>query len=493
MTFEILKSQQEEWSPLYLSDDEYIKYQTKMDSGKIIWVCGEEIRSDKCADISEEFYDNWNDAVNAYITEYNNKASGSEIEFEMTDYRKDSAQYQYIKKINGTIVEQGEWCTYSKIGSDVSNSPALYTKIRAAWAKAVTEYKTKNGIETVSSFIDTKKEEIKEALKAEDEKYAEPMDMIPPMMETALPKAASDPCNFVEELMKAVATTITRINGIPNPLEILSYEFKAAKHNFKLELTKASDNLSTMVNPALTPMYDEFDECKDYFAELDAGHEEFVKAHANDIMTFNIVMADYTSGSSMGDTSYNSKDGEDPLYDPSADAKQAELDIDNIQSAATDISSKGFNDVTYTIISSNNGKNKTVPNDVSQHVKDALNNCFIPLRAAWEVYCKQNGLKKPYGWTISSGYRPASYNAGVAGSSKTSAHMYGYAIDVHPHNKEYTKLAEFIVAYCKNNKNVTYDQILHEYKKGSSTNWIHIGFKNYKNQQRKQYNPKMVV
>lgn len=67
---------------------------------------------------------------------------------------------------------------------------------------------------------------------------------------------------------------------------------------------------------------------------------------------------------------------------------------------------------------------------------------------------------------ITSWYRGEKLNDSISGSSKTSAHMQGYAIDCHVKGMSVYDLCTFASKHCN-----MYDQIIHEYGR-----WMHISF-----------------
>jgi zinc D-Ala-D-Ala carboxypeptidase len=71
---------------------------------------------------------------------------------------------------------------------------------------------------------------------------------------------------------------------------------------------------------------------------------------------------------------------------------------------------------------------------------------------------------------ITSWLRTAELNAIIPGSSKTSAHMEGYAIDCHVGSMSPYLLCTKVHKFLKDN-GIEFDQIIHEY--GS---WMHISF-----------------
>lgn len=104
------------------------------------------------------------------------------------------------------------------------------------------------------------------------------------------------------------------------------------------------------------------------------------------------------------------------------------------------------------------------------HLKELCTKILEPLRVEIGLPIKVN-----------SGYRGPKLNAAIAGSSKTSAHQYGYAADIvcpaYGNAKEFCKYVE---KFLKDN-NIPFDQILYEFD-----SWVHIGIRNGKGLQREQ-------
>lgn len=91
-----------------------------------------------------------------------------------------------------------------------------------------------------------------------------------------------------------------------------------------------------------------------------------------------------------------------------------------------------------------------------------------PLREAWGSAIR-----------INSGYRCPELNQAVGGVA-TSAHCEGWAVDMYPINKKFTKFKQFIVDYLKDK---TFDQAIIE--KSGHSQWIHLGLWS-RGRQRKQ-------
>ena len=106
----------------------------------------------------------------------------------------------------------------------------------------------------------------------------------------------------------------------------------------------------------------------------------------------------------------------------------------------------------------------------TEHLKELCEKILEPLRVKIGLPIKVN-----------SGYRGPKLNAAIPGSSKTSAHQYGYAADIvcpaYGNAKEFCK---YVVKFLNDNK-IAFDQVLYEYD-----SWVHVGIRNGKGLQRKQ-------
>lgn len=117
----------------------------------------------------------------------------------------------------------------------------------------------------------------------------------------------------------------------------------------------------------------------------------------------------------------------------------------------------------------------TPTEEIKEHLKELTETILDPLRKAWGSAI-----------VINSGYRCDELNKAVKGSA-TSAHTIGYAVDMHPLKGGNKKFIEFVYNFLKTN-NIAFDQLINEYPdKNGTPSWIHIGLKNRKGQQRKQY------
>lgn len=86
---------------------------------------------------------------------------------------------------------------------------------------------------------------------------------------------------------------------------------------------------------------------------------------------------------------------------------------------------------------------------------------------------------------VSSGYRCPELNKACSKSSKTSAHMSGYAVDMHPANGEKKKFHRFVERFLLDN-HIGFDQIICEYPdKNGVPSWTHLGIRNSEGKQRR--------
>lgn len=82
---------------------------------------------------------------------------------------------------------------------------------------------------------------------------------------------------------------------------------------------------------------------------------------------------------------------------------------------------------------------------------------------------------------INSGFRCKRLNTAVGGS-KTSAHMTGFAADLYPWNKQFTKFVEYMKKWAETHD---FDQILIE-RNSRGGRWLHIGLYSNSGKQRHQ-------
>lgn len=105
-----------------------------------------------------------------------------------------------------------------------------------------------------------------------------------------------------------------------------------------------------------------------------------------------------------------------------------------------------------------------------------------PMREQWAIRCAHEQLGTPQ-LRVSSGYRSGALNAAVGGSA-TSAHSFGYALDLVPMNGQFRQFKNFCREFLKNRK---FDQMISEDEDvGGVPRWVHIGYKNGEGKQRRQ-------
>lgn len=131
---------------------------------------------------------------------------------------------------------------------------------------------------------------------------------------------------------------------------------------------------------------------------------------------------------------------------------------------------------------SSTAKSKRIDNtpseEIKQHIIEAVDKLYDPLREAWGNYCNRFKLGKA-GIKVNSGYRCPALNAAVGGA-KTSGHLSGYAADLYPLNGKLDKFIPFVKDWLKVN-NIQFDECLNEYDR-----WLHMSYKSINGLQRKK-------
>ena len=116
------------------------------------------------------------------------------------------------------------------------------------------------------------------------------------------------------------------------------------------------------------------------------------------------------------------------------------------------------------------GINNNATKEHIENMKLLASNIFQPIR---------DHFKKPI--HISSGYRSKVLNDSIKGSSTTSQHSSGEAIDIDMDNTDITNAQVF--DYIKNNLN--FDQLIWEFGTDKNPSWVHVSYEST-GKQRKQ-------
>lgn len=104
-------------------------------------------------------------------------------------------------------------------------------------------------------------------------------------------------------------------------------------------------------------------------------------------------------------------------------------------------------------------RDKTHASEYSQEISDNLDRLLIALNKFRELY------RKPM--TVSSGWRPPSLNATVAGAAKKSNHMLGLACD-------FRDLDGGLDEFCVNNQDILEACGLYLEAPEKTPNWCHL-------------------
>lgn len=126
------------------------------------------------------------------------------------------------------------------------------------------------------------------------------------------------------------------------------------------------------------------------------------------------------------------------------------------------------------MIRSESAKRKGISNMPTEehlaNMKKLAANVFQPIREHFNIPIH-----------ISSGYRSSALNKAIKGSSKTSQHSLGQALDLDMDGTKITNKQIFdFIKY-----NLDYDQLIFEFGTDSNPAWVHVSF-NPNGKQRKQ-------
>lgn len=117
-----------------------------------------------------------------------------------------------------------------------------------------------------------------------------------------------------------------------------------------------------------------------------------------------------------------------------------------------------YKEATVSPTSERLGIDNTPEPHILKRMKTVAEKCFEPIRKHYGKPIK-----------ITSFYRSLQLNSAIGGSSKTSQHMMGEAIDFDT-NEDNAKLFEWI------RKNIEFDQLIWEYGDDKEPAWIHISY-----------------
>ena len=98
-----------------------------------------------------------------------------------------------------------------------------------------------------------------------------------------------------------------------------------------------------------------------------------------------------------------------------------------------------------------------------ENIKLLANKIFEPIR---------NHFGKPIG--VSSGYRSAALNKATPGSSSTSQHCSGEALDLDQDSMNTGITNKMVFDYIK--ENLEFDQLIWEFGNDINPNWVHVSY-----------------
>lgn len=128
------------------------------------------------------------------------------------------------------------------------------------------------------------------------------------------------------------------------------------------------------------------------------------------------------------------------------------------------------------VITSDTAKRLGISN---QPTPEHLNNLKLVAEKIFEPI--RNHFDKPI--KVSSGYRSKELNSAIPGSSLTSQHCSGEALDLDQDDMSTGVTNKMVFEYIKNNLN--FDQLIWEFGSDSNPDWVHVSYEST-GKQRKQ-------
>ena len=426
--------------------------------------------------------DKWRDAVESFIYDHNDKVDAGEgfnVKFNITSVDSRGA-YAYEETVNGEVVKSG-------VGWGLDFDTQVETD---AWMDAVIEYNKANSIKMPSDKIREKLDKLKESIKSLDNELPEDKGLEMSMISVALPSLNSDPCEFVSKVKEASENVVATIAGIPSPTDIINHNIKIVKENIYKTTSRTYDAQTKIVESPVNNVDKKFTDNTEYWREINAYYNQLAKEEGESVAMFEVVLEPPIK--------YEPIEFTYDAAEPSDNDGDAYLPTGSVPKVEISESDKAieYKEVTYlNIYNPRVGYGTAQENYIAkQHISEAMKNLWVPLRKGWQEYAT-NTLHIDPTWVITSGYRPYAYF-----KSKTSAHRYGYAIDVQllrflgsgeQKRTASRYLSGFIKAFLQQNKHIQFDQILIEYKGSSvatsTTSWVHIGYKTGSGSTRRQF------
>ena len=426
--------------------------------------------------------DKWRDAVESFIYDHNDKVDtgeGFNVKFNITSVDSRGA-YAYEETVNGEVVKSG-------VGWGLDFDTQVETD---AWMDAVIEYNKANSIKMPSDKIREKLDKLKESIKSLDNELPEDKGLEMSMISVALPSLNSDPCEFVSKVKEASENVVATIAGIPSPTDIINHNIKIVKENIYKTTSRTYDAQTKIVESPANNVDKKFTDNTEYWREINAYYNQLAKEEGESVAMFEVVLEPPIK--------YEPIEFTYDAAEPSDNDGDAYLPTGSVPKVEISESDKAieYKEVTYlNIYNPRVGYGTAQENYIAkQHISEAMKNLWVPLRKGWQEYAT-NTLHIDPTWVITSGYRPYAYF-----KSKTSAHRYGYAIDVQllrflgsgeQKRTASRYLSGFIKAFLQKNKHIQFDQILIEYKGSSvatsTTSWVHIGYKTGSGSTRRQF------
>lgn len=132
------------------------------------------------------------------------------------------------------------------------------------------------------------------------------------------------------------------------------------------------------------------------------------------------------------------------------------------------------------------GLDNTPTEEHLRNLTQTIEELIDPLCGAWAARCEVEKWGSPV-LTVTSGYR--GYRLKEAKRAMTSAHCYGYALDLVPANGRLAEFKNFCRIFLQAK---SFDQLISEDENEAGVpRWVHIGYKNHQGAQRRQMRSKI--
>lgn len=215
--------------------------------------------------VEPEEYEEWLEAVNKFIEEYNKTVDEMEnsATYVITD-KLENGSYQYTKSMAGQEVETG-----------VTKTSKIPDESKEAWTVAAKQFHEDKNMPLPSSKLRKILDDLKKKLSRGDPAYNTRKEYGLPGILSVLPKINTDPCEFLTELLDAVQ------RGPAKLTDAVPYNIGVLNHNLTEDMRAAANGTSTLLSAVTIPVIEAASEQVDEMEKIDLEIEEY--SHDTDV------------------------------------------------------------------------------------------------------------------------------------------------------------------------------------------------------------------